>query len=1045
LQNEWQTTGRAALESRASASPSLFRPLLTFRIESPFFPLAGETIEVRGSGGTWVSWSGCKAEHIVTGALGMERSMVMRTRTQAAMDYWAQALKVKPVQDDIVIDNFISNIFGLPANTAVPDADLVMIMTARPSPFSPIAGFAGCYQRDQRGRCTVGQFNWVPDIFSLSQKDVPDTIESELHTALHEVMHLLGGIGPGYSVGDSTFIDETGSQRSTGVFAVEDDPAYPGSGKKRTMIVTPKLAEVVKRDTGCEAATGLPLEDVPLGKGSHWEARLMGPELMSYGSGSGQPYVSDASLAFLEDTNQYIVNYSMAGPLLPAQVDDFKTLNSLSFLRTNDAPEAYVPPPPRTIGALRWGRNQGCSFIDGAPMTSWPSRYLCSKHQAYTCTPDNRMAAVCIVRSDWTVEQNPTCGDFRQDGSGPQCNLPNDNCNGATCELPSYMQHYATDAEAASASGVGGATTSATGGYNNAMDYLPLRVGYWNCMYAKPSGNESGSLGGEGGGLEAFKSLFGSATDMEKFGGQARCENCRCFESSLMEIGLNLNPNFPVYGLCYRANCYRPDYLQIAIRGQITGASFWYKCPAEGGKLYIPGFSGAFHCPKAAEFCEQETISGIKYPEEDPVLEAAFWGTLMLLFVLCMSCCLCRCCRDRCIDCGKNCCGARVWEEKSSDPDEDPDAKLPLVEIPKCAAWLLFAVNIVGLICGICIFSVAAYGMALSKIHSIGVTFLGMGFLIMMASTLGVCGSRTRARRGPSCWVLCYFFVSLLIVVLMIWASTWNLAFSNYSGLVDKYWDSVADMLPADYRIGTREEQVSRATALVEQNFKAIGGLVIAIAAMNLVCLVAAAAIIKLRVLVAMNIVVVGQFQLVFGIILAATGFYLITAVETVGGSYDVVGLTIGAGMILIILGLFGMIGIFKKRVCILALYIALTVISIALCVAATYVFVYRADVVTDYVNGLDEKMIGGIATAFGLAMTKEQLIAQMKNNLHQLALTSGVAMINLVILLLSAVLFLVYLRQWKQSREANKAIVPSKVAGPGAARQKAALTTRKV
>lgn len=48
------------------------------------------------------------------------------------------------------------------------DTDLVIFMTARPSPYSNIAAWAMCLQRDQYGRCTVGQFNWVPGVSSLS-------------------------------------------------------------------------------------------------------------------------------------------------------------------------------------------------------------------------------------------------------------------------------------------------------------------------------------------------------------------------------------------------------------------------------------------------------------------------------------------------------------------------------------------------------------------------------------------------------------------------------------------------------------------------------------------------------------------------------------------------------------------------------------------------------------------------------------------------------------------------------------------------------------
>jgi hypothetical protein len=57
------------------------------------------------------------------------------------------------------------------------------------------------------------------------------------------------------------------------------------------------------------------------------------------------------------------------------------------------------------------------------------------------------------------------------------------------------------------------------------------------------------------------------------------------------------------YGLCYRSNCYKADYLQVAIQSQLTNRIDWYKCPTKGGKLYIPGYTGAFHCPVAECTC----------------------------------------------------------------------------------------------------------------------------------------------------------------------------------------------------------------------------------------------------------------------------------------------------------------------------------------------------------------------------------------------------------------------------------------------------------
>ena len=80
-------------------------------------------------------------------------------------------LGLVPVLDPIVVRTTGLGLSGnavtghLPATAGAlsyANTDLVVIMTARPSPNSPIAGYASCLQADQWGRCTVGHFNWVP-------------------------------------------------------------------------------------------------------------------------------------------------------------------------------------------------------------------------------------------------------------------------------------------------------------------------------------------------------------------------------------------------------------------------------------------------------------------------------------------------------------------------------------------------------------------------------------------------------------------------------------------------------------------------------------------------------------------------------------------------------------------------------------------------------------------------------------------------------------------------------------------------------------------
>lgn len=90
------------------------------------------------------------------------------------------------------------------------------------SPNSPIAGYAQCSQYDQYHRCTVGIFNWVPEIITTGAAASTDDVkESELHTALHEIVHLLGGITPG-TTNAMNFIDSNGAfLDATKVFTVE--------------------------------------------------------------------------------------------------------------------------------------------------------------------------------------------------------------------------------------------------------------------------------------------------------------------------------------------------------------------------------------------------------------------------------------------------------------------------------------------------------------------------------------------------------------------------------------------------------------------------------------------------------------------------------------------------------------------------------------------------------------------------------------------------------------------------------------------------------
>jgi hypothetical protein len=105
-----------------------------------------------------------------------------------------------------------------------------------------------------------------------------------MHTALHELTHVFGGMNPVFdtsNASNSMFLNRGQIVNPRGnVYIQEYDAAY---GRTVSKIMSPRVLNLTREAFGCPNATGLPLEDVELGKGAHWEARVTGPELMCVG------------------------------------------------------------------------------------------------------------------------------------------------------------------------------------------------------------------------------------------------------------------------------------------------------------------------------------------------------------------------------------------------------------------------------------------------------------------------------------------------------------------------------------------------------------------------------------------------------------------------------------------------------------------------------------------------------------------------------------------------------------------------------------------
>ena len=131
-----------------------------------------------------------------------------------------------------------------------------------------------------------------------------------------------------------------------------------------TYLNSPKLLEKAKIHFGCDDIKGIRLEDQGESGtvGSHWDARFMQGELM-IGEDYSEVVMSDMTLAFLEDLGYYKVNYY-------------------------------------TGGLFRFGKNQGCSFLEKKCIysegTLFPNEFCYESNKPF-CTGSLTSKGTCYI------------------------------------------------------------------------------------------------------------------------------------------------------------------------------------------------------------------------------------------------------------------------------------------------------------------------------------------------------------------------------------------------------------------------------------------------------------------------------------------------------------------------------------------------------------------------------------------------------------------------------------------------------------------------
>lgn len=281
-------------------------------------------------------------------------------------DLWYQTLSVVP-SDNIVVPNDVC--FGLydfpsswsDASKGLEGTDLLVFVSAfssinnedicdRISTSSSLAVSAPCAIDPSNDRPVVGFANLCLESLSFSEGLIDESIIKSIVDVLsHELVHILGINSDMFKYYRNSVTGKPltsrkkgflgiggGGFKSTTVKCVDDKPdeelfmpcsntiqyreeevKYSGSLEMRSYyeIVLPTVLQVARNQFNCQSLTGVRLENQPTADdciGSHFDERQWFTEFMSTMYDKDTAFFSSLTLAMLEDSGWYSVNYHMA-------------------------------------------------------------------------------------------------------------------------------------------------------------------------------------------------------------------------------------------------------------------------------------------------------------------------------------------------------------------------------------------------------------------------------------------------------------------------------------------------------------------------------------------------------------------------------------------------------------------------------------------------------------------------------------------------------------------------------------------------------------
>ncbi len=522
----------------------------------------------------------CTAAHVMT----PEKQAALMRLLEAASAWVSAAFSVvEPVQGPLIVADTQCGFGGditIPPEIlrdGAPETDVLAFVTARPILGTALA-FAGHCQEDQGStsyvprRPSVGHINVDPaSLLSVLPRSL-DTSAPTAATAaaiadlvgvlLHETFHVLGfSRGKLLELPCPGALDFNRHQEHTyelrpcaaggGIEPVVEQPT--ADGRTHPLLISPRVRDMARRHFGCSTLMGVPLEACRGGAhcssgtgtaASHWEKRvLLGEVMVGAAAPLEQRAVSKLTLAVFEDFGWYTPHYAVGEPRCFYR----PRLPGCTAPDDDGSGDGDVVPPR---DPLLWGARAGCAFVeDACSGPAWRSQgpgYWCAAHPdaglqeqrehigAESCTVGRRAVGRCTLR------------EF-------------------DAALPLSFRYFAAQPS------LGGRAME---------DYCPVSApaSGWDCRV--PPHPDSAE-----------------AADVDEAAtrrGEARCEGCRCFASSLYNLSGYVTAERRG---CYPHRCASPARLQLQVAGR------WYDCNAFNQSIAVRDWTGRLRCPEASELC----------------------------------------------------------------------------------------------------------------------------------------------------------------------------------------------------------------------------------------------------------------------------------------------------------------------------------------------------------------------------------------------------------------------------------------------------------